>query len=569
MRTTSLLLAVTTACVLSVRAGAGQTVLARVSAGEAATPVQGALVHLLDADGLTVASRLSDDSGRALFVGLVAGTYRLRAEMIGMASAETDLFPVDAGVSVPVDVGMESSPIQLDGIEVAAGERCRVRPEEGLAVARVWDEARKALAAAAFTDRAERYRYRTMRYERDLERDTRVVLREERSRQEGYMRTPFESRPAEDLVANGFVQPSEGGTTYYAPDAHALLSDDFLDTHCFRLERGRAEADGLVGLAFEPTARRGVPDIAGTLWLDPGTSELRWLEYRYEHLAHLDPDVWSNDIGGYVEFRRMPEGTWIVPEWWIRMPRVAMQTDVEGRRRQLLQGFRQTGGVLLEVRAGGRTLAGSETGGIEGVVLDSLAASPLSGARVGVVGSNQTVFTDAEGRFRISGLPAGTYRVRIVHPELEAFGHQPEPVVQEVFGGEMAYLEHRMPSVGDVLFEQCRGEERTGDTAIVVGTVREAGTGRPVPGATVRARWIRARMTGVHTPEAELTGWDDLGLEATADERGFYRLCAVPRVRAVAIGAFYGDLASPPDTMRITEPGLGVLRPLEIDVRRR
>ncbi|NIR40889.1 MAG: hypothetical protein GWO22_34680, partial [Actinobacteria bacterium] len=92
----------------------------------------------------------------------------------------------------------------------------------------MWDEARKALAVASFTDQRGSYRYETMTYNRRMDRDF-TILSEEESRREGYMLSPFESRPAEDLVENGFVQREDGDQVYYAPDADVLLSDAFLD----------------------------------------------------------------------------------------------------------------------------------------------------------------------------------------------------------------------------------------------------------------------------------------------------------------------------------------------------
>ncbi|NIQ58239.1 MAG: hypothetical protein GWM92_20825, partial [Gemmatimonadetes bacterium] len=49
----------------------------------------------------------------------------------------------------------------MEGLSVEAGERCRAGPDQGLATARVWDEARKALTAAAITQEEELYRYTT------------------------------------------------------------------------------------------------------------------------------------------------------------------------------------------------------------------------------------------------------------------------------------------------------------------------------------------------------------------------------------------------------------------------
>ena len=92
--------------------------------------------------------------------------------------------------------------------------------------------------------------------------------------------------------------------------------------------------NGLIGLGFSPTGEdKSVPDIAGTMWIDLQTAELQWLEYTYQY---LDPDQTSSQVGGRVDFERMPDGTWIVPEWWIRVPVMAVQFDSQGRSRQFV-----------------------------------------------------------------------------------------------------------------------------------------------------------------------------------------------------------------------------------------
>ena len=45
---------------------------------------------------------------------------------------------------------------------------------------------------------------------------------------------------------------------------------------------------------------------------------------------------------------------------------------------------------------------------VAGKVTDQANGSPLVGARVVVVGSSATATTNAEGRFRMAGVPAGT-----------------------------------------------------------------------------------------------------------------------------------------------------------------
>lgn len=544
-------------------AASAQTVLVRVLASETSAPVFGALTYLVDPAGATVRNGLTDERGRALFVGIPAATYRVRVEMIGMASVETDLFEVAAGTSISKDVRLESSAIQLEGIEVETdGGRCRLRPgEEGLAIAEVWDEARKALTAAALTDAQGTYRYETMMYDRRLDRDF-TILDQEESRREGYMLTPFESRPAEDLVTNGFVQPDGRGQIYYAPDAGVLLSDPFLDTHCFRLRRGSGERAGLLGLAFEPTGEnRRVVDITGTMWIDGETAELRWLEFTYQQ---LDPDLRSDDVGGRVDFRRMPAGTWIVPEWWIRMPAVAERVDAEGVRRRFINGYQVTGGLVLEVReAGGRRLGQRvETGGFEGVVLDSLGA-PVAGARVGVVGSNQEVYTNGEGRYGITGVNPGRYQIRFVDPTLELIGFVPPAVVRDVVRGEVTTLDYHMPSVGDVLFDLCRETPRPEDSAILAGTVRD-GQRRPVEGAQVMVQWTTYRMRSTSERDVRVDGSDTDGFSTTTDSEGFYRFCGVPTDMLLNVRGMNGEQQSPQYELRIGVDRLAVIQAIEI-----
>lgn len=540
-----------------------QTVLVRVVSGESMAPSVGALAYLVDAAGTTVKNTLTDDRGRALFVGIAAGSYRVRVEMIGMASAETDLFPISEGATFTEEVRLDTSAIQLEGIEVEldAG-RCRVRPGgEGVLVAQVWDEARKALSAASFTDQRGSYRYETVRYDRSLDRDG-VILNEDQQKREGYMSTPFESRPAEDLADNGYVQRDGREYVYFAPDATVLLSDPFLDNHCFRISGREA---GLVGLGFEPTGeRKNVPDIAGTMWLDSETAELQWLEFEYQY---LDPDMSSREVGGRVDFERMPDGTWIVPEWWIRMPVMGSQTNFQGERRPFIMRYHQTGGLVLEAReAGGRSLGQrAETGGVEGVVMDSIGV-PLAGVRVGVVGSNQEVYTNREGGFSITGLTEGRYQVRFIDQRLEQAGYIPEPVARDVIRGELAFMEYHMPSMGDVLFEACRGVERPQGSVVLAGSVVDP-LGRIVPDATVRISWTGYAQMGGGWVDAEnpnnIRELTD-GFETSTSQSGFFSFCGVPPGTNLRLYAVRGESESDPAEFQIPDYETGALRVLTL-----
>ncbi len=516
-------------------AAAAQTVLARVVDDANGQPLVGALVHLVAPDGALARSGLTDELGRALFIGAFGESWRLRAEMIGRATTEVESVSVGEGETVSREIRMASSAIVLEGIEVAASERCEVRGgDEGMVVADVWNEARKALAAASITDSRGMYRYETVRYTRQIDAETDAVLSEDRQRRSSFMRTPFESRPAEDLVGRGFVQDDGGEDVYYAPDAAALLSDVFLDTHCFRLAEER-NPQGFLGLEFEPTENRDVPDIRGTMWLDPASAELQWLEYRY---TGLERERRSPRVGGRVDFRRMPDGSWIVPEWWIRMPVVGVSQDFEGNRNTQIVRYHQTGGLVMDVReAGGRGLGRmAQTGGIEGVVRDSVGV-PLRGVRIGVVGSNQEVYSNAEGRYSITGLPEGRYRVRFVDERLGIMGYVPGPLERDVVPGEMSWLEYVTPSVGDVLYEVCRDEEVDTSLLRLAGIVVDD-DGEAIPLATVRVGFTEFRL-----PTGAILQ-DETWMEITTTRTGFFKFCGVPSNTRLTLDASVGDRAA-------------------------
>lgn len=539
-----------------------QTVLSRVLDSETGAPVTGALVRLLDAADAPVRDILTDGIGRAMFVGVSPGEYRVRVEMIGRETTFSETFSVGGEGPVRVDIQLPSSAIALEGIEVRGEERCSVRPEEGLEIARVWDEVRKALEAASLTGRSDVYRYQTETYQRDLDREGRVVLREERSSRDAFLETPFASIPAERLMEGGYVQEQNGENIYYAPDAEVLVSDAFLDTHCLRLVEGDDEADGLLGVGFEPVPSRSrrLVDVEGVLWVDPGTAELQWLEYRY---VNVDPDVRSDLVGGLVEFRRMPEGTWIVPEWWIRVPLLVREPGFNSTYRTRIDGFRQTGGRVVEVRnAGGDAFMRGESAVIEGFVQDSLGVFPRQGVRVGVTASSQMVFTDAEGRFRIDGLTDGIYTLRVVPPELEALGLEAPTVEQEATRGEVTTVYYRVPSVSELAFETCRREGLPEGTAMLAGRVVHDDTGRPLASVTVRVAWERFWFD---RNDPVVLDADRRGLATVTDAQGRYRICGIPDGTLLHPSLIHDAREMDADTLRIPEDDRAHLRDLRWD----
>src|SRR5207248_1437885 len=88
------------------------------------------------------------------------------------------------------------------------------------------------------------------------------------------------------------------------------------------------------------------------------------------------------------------------------------------------------------VSRAGSSAAARSMAGWRGVMYDSLiSGAPLAGAGVWIQGTNRTARTDAAGRFELTALAAGHYRLSFDHPLLDSIGVAAPPVVVDVVAG--------------------------------------------------------------------------------------------------------------------------------------
>lgn len=520
------------AALIPLRGAAQQVVGAVVEEGTGA-PVPGAMVILFDSTETRVARTLTNAIGRFLLRAHHPGPHYITVERIGYSDWTTSQFePTPDGEFITIRMPVRAIPIE--GLEVSGGRRCEVRPEEGLATARVWEEVRKALAAEEYTREASLYRYTLLVYQRQLDRNARKTIDGTATMLENEP-AAFRSFPIEHLVDRGFVQMVDDSAIYYAPDAEALLSDAFLDTHCLELREGEEGEEGRIGLAFRPVDDRDVPEVAGVLWVDAATSELERLEFAYVKVIR------SREVGkpgGEVAFTRLPDGAWIVSEWRIRMP--SFERTRIGRPRRT--HYEEKGGITWAITdSRGRTILHAAAATISGVVTDSAGTGPPSEpVVVRLVGTGRQTVPLEDGSFVLTELSAGRHLLRVQRPLLSNWGMASPSEAVDAGLGRVAHIRMRTPSIADALAHSCGCAPRPQGTAAFMGRITTA-EGPAAAEMTVVLRWPRASAYSPAsiaaplgpdgTPDRTWTFGHD-GSFATAttttDWRGMFLLCDIP-----------------------------------------
>ncbi len=537
------------------RSASAQTIAGQVVDLVTGRGIGAGFVVLMDGADRETARLLTSADGEFEFRGVRPGVYRLKSERIAYRATFSPRFELRRGESQRFRLEIEALALELAAIEVRGETSCRTRPSEGEATAILWEEIRKALAAATWTASQRGYRYRHLQYQRELGRRGRRVTAEQSQERTGFYQAPFLSRDADTLAVEGYVVDRDGEMWFFAPDAKVLQAEAFLRTHCFRVVRDRDDYEGMIGLAFEPTPGRRVTDIKGTLWLDERSSELRTLEFRYTNFIH---DIDDNRVGGTVEFLQMPNGAWVVYRWEIRMPRLGVERKVDinlpSMERVVVRGYRDEGGEVVHVQtAGGETVYSADVARLSGVVTDYRGERKLAGAKVSLAGTNYSTMTDEAGRFVLTGFIDGEYAVAYSHSWLDSLGFTPQPAPITLRRGESRFLELVVPEPLAILAAVCREVDMEDDERAIVGNVVSGETGSPIGNAEVTVSWQRG-----------LQGRDQL--TTSTDSTGRYELCGVPTDQTIFVRAQARTLEGAPVTVTFDRDGVWYNRHVCLDV---
>ncbi|MEJ7758159.1 MAG: carboxypeptidase-like regulatory domain-containing protein [Gemmatimonadaceae bacterium] len=321
MKAAAALLGLLFAPVLPAQAPASEVSIRVVSTSGNSTA--GALVALVDMNDRVVAEGISSASGLRRF-SAPRGTYRVRVRRIGFLPFVSDPVPVpNVGELV---LRVDSRRVTLKSVLVTAKSTCRTIDQNPETVAVVWKQIETALNASQLTAHdltglahARTYRRRIGPGETILSNDTTVVLISDNK--------PFGAIDPATLASKGYVQGDMfSGWEFFGPDETVFLSREFAETHCFRVVREKRRP-GQIGVAFEPVRGRKTSDIAGAMWVDEGTAELREMKFQYVNVGVLE----RHGAGGFTRFRRMASGAWLIDEWQIRMPGLEMPAREPGR----------------------------------------------------------------------------------------------------------------------------------------------------------------------------------------------------------------------------------------------
>lgn len=547
--------------ILSTPASA-QAVRGRLLGAGTQRPVPGALVGLLDGRGRRHGVELSDVYGRFTVRAPQPGIYRLEVRRVGYQTEISPSLHLFEGESLDYTMEVSAETIQLAAIVVEEEKQCNLLPELGQATAATWEEARKALDITAWTEARGALRFHVVQWERELDPEDLEVRSRREYEKVSVARQPFRSLPAEALAAGGYVQPAGANLNYFAPDAEVLLSETFLEDHCFRLEVGDEDHAELVGLFFEPVTERELPDVSGVLWLDQGTAELRYLDYQY---ANLDYDVAPRAAGGHVGFERLRTGAWIVRRWWIRMPII----EVQRRRTRNIGGagmreffsvvsIQEEGGeVTATFSRRGEQLDGQLTTTLLGAVFDSTTQRPLAGASIQLSGTELIAHTDQRGAFRIHDVPEGRYTVEFSHPRFEAWNLPLPSREVSLRKGYATSVMLSVPPVASVAARLCPDDPYQASDALAVGFVTDSSSGVRLPDATVFFEWTQPGARP-DAPRARL--------EVQTDMQGSYRACGLPPEVSITAWATVLDHWAEPVILQIGRGGI-TRQDLLVDLR--
>ncbi len=506
--------------------------------------VAGVVVTLLDSVTNTRGRALSTMRGEFRVASLVAGTFRVRTLRIGFRPVISAPVALAAGQEIEQRIELTGVPFSLDTVRVMAQSSCEGAGDSTLATYAVWEQVRAALTATQLSTADRPITATSVLYERTLDKTSRRVTAERVAVRTAVATQPWRSYDPQQLHKEGYVLSQHDSTAYLAPGIDALLSPEFLDDHCFKLEQSPDSAT--IGIAFEPTRERGeTPEIRGTLWVDRRSSQLRSVDFGYTNVFRER----ERPAGGSMDFARLRDGGWVISRWSIRMP-VISRLAVRGIPLAFISSFRLSGGDLSLAMRGRDTLWARPSLALRGTVVDSASRAGIPGAYVTLAGTRFAAVSDSTGHFAMSAVLPGEYTAEVHTPDLDRIDAVSESLVS--FTDSAASVLIRVPTSAQIGAAMC-GVEAIRTSGIIIGNVAQKDDSVPPYNVRVFTEW---------------KGGSDVlqTLEARTDSSGRYHVCRVPLRTALVVRALTDSASAIPALAQI-DSGLFAHVDLVVDRR--
>lgn len=223
--------------------------------------------------------QFTDSAGAFAFSGIAAGTYLVSVRQIAYAPLDTQIVIGDRAATIRLS--LRHLAIELPPVTITSRPRCsNPGPPD--------PKATPALAAVFAQLREHAQRFRLLADAYPFEYRLEQTLREVTSRGDTLrpvVRTirldSRSERPYEvgRVVAPGWGPWGSDRLVVHTPSLEDFGNTTFVQHHCFHLAgRDTIEGETLLRIDFEPAAKLGWADMAGSAYLDSITYQLRFTE---------------------------------------------------------------------------------------------------------------------------------------------------------------------------------------------------------------------------------------------------------------------------------------------------
>jgi hypothetical protein len=549
------------ALMLALESASAQVVRGTVTERVSALPLRGVLVGISSAADSVTRYTLTDARGEYALRLSSGGRYVVSAKRIGVTRYTSEVFRLGEGETRLMDLVLDPFEHKLPVVNVVETGLCFRRNEQKARIVALWDEVRTALIATGVSREEQLLTGFLSKYQRTLEPGSLRILEDRRSVSEGFFERPIRSISGDSLAKVGYWGTQDADTlVFYGPDDEVLLSTAFRSGHCFELITGRDAIRGFIGLGFRPKGPNLKRGIEGTLWIDAGNFELRFIEFRYTNLITIPR---SPHLGGQVHYDRHPSGAWLVRRWFIRMPvfpEIVMVGDESGPGRlpprPALWRILEEGGGLYTPG-----LRSWETPGtITGVITDSTGQLPLRGTVVALSGTPFSTEVDSLGRFRFDSIAPGAYTLLASNAAYAVFGQLADDQPLTLEAGKEHRATMRAITTTQLRTIVCDAARAAAplfskappppppDAATVRILVTRAHSGSALTHFPVWLRWVDPEQVDSAKPRTIQQMLQDgvkktrlQGVQSITDENGGVTFCGVPPDTQLELVMLRGD----------------------------